>query len=84
MTTHNVTIQNFAFSPPQIRIQRGDTVSWVSQDTVEHTVTADNGEFDSGDIVKGDPPFQHKFDDTGDVPYHCNHHDGMKGTVTVT
>jgi plastocyanin len=84
MASHDVTIKNFAYSPKEIEIKQGDTVVWTSQDGISHTVTADQGEFDSGDIVKGDPPFQHTFASAGEVKYHCDHHGGMKGKVTVT
>ncbi|KRP86945.1 hypothetical protein AOQ72_02935 [Bradyrhizobium yuanmingense] len=83
MASYNVTIKNFAFSPSQIEIKQGDKVIWTSEDTIAHTVTADGGEFDSGDMVKGDAPFEHTFGTTGEIPYHCDHHGGMRGKVTV-
>jgi plastocyanin len=84
MASRNVTIKNFAYSPKEIEIQRGGTVVWTNEDNIAHTVTADAGEFDSGDIVSGDPPFEYTFESAGEVAYHCEHHVGMKGKVTVT
>jgi plastocyanin len=84
MKTHDVTIRNFAYSPREIRIEQGDTVVWTSEDGVEHTVTADGGEFDSGDLIKGGPPFQYTFKSVGEVEYGCRHHHGMRGKVSVT
>jgi plastocyanin len=84
MASHNVTIKNFAYSPKEIETKQGDTVVWTSEDNIAHTVTADGGEFDSGDIIKGDPPFEHTFESVSEVRYHCDHHGGMKGKVTVT
>jgi hypothetical protein len=49
-----------------------------------HTVTANEGAFDRGDFVKRDPPFEFTFSTAGEFKYHCDHHGGMKGTVTVT
>jgi plastocyanin len=83
MAKHPVTVKNFAYTPKDIEVTAGDTVVWTSEDSVAHTVTADAGEFDSGDIAKGDPPFEHTFKSAGEVKYHCDHHGGMKGKVTV-
>jgi plastocyanin len=84
MANHNVTVKNFAYVPSEITVQLGDSVAWTSEDDIEHTVTADSGEFDSGNILKGDPPFEHTFESAGEIKYHCDHHGGMKGKVTVT
>jgi len=83
MSTHPVSIRNFAYSPKELEIQQGDKVVWTSQDDIAHTVTADSGEFDSGDIVAGDPPFEYTFESAGEFKYHCEHHGGMTGKVTV-
>ena len=87
MAITNVTIKNFAYSPKDIEIQQGDKVVWTSEDAIEHTVTADNGYFDSGDFTRDDPPFEHAFDTVTapdqPIKYHCEHHGGMKGTVKV-
>jgi plastocyanin len=87
MATTNVTIKNFAYTPKEIEITQGDKVVWTSEDAVEHTVTADNGDFDSGDIAKDDPPFEQTFDTVtaagAPIRYHCDHHGSMKGSITV-
>jgi plastocyanin len=83
MTDKNVTIKNFRFIDAEIEIKQGDRVIWTSEDEIEHTVTANDDTFDSGDIVKGDPPFEVVFNKVGEFKYHCNHHAGMKGKVTV-
>ena len=36
-----VIIKNFAFSPQTISIRTGSSVTWVNQDTVNHTVVSD-------------------------------------------
>ena len=50
---------------------------------MQHTVTADNGEFDSG-VLNKDQSFSHVFAAAGVVGYHCEIHGNMVGTVTVT
>jgi hypothetical protein len=49
---------------------------------MNHTVTADNGEFDSGVLGK-DKSFSHLFDTAGTVEYHCEIHPNMTGIVVV-
>jgi plastocyanin len=49
----------------------------------EHTVTADDGSFDSGPLT-GDATFTFTFETPGTYAYHCSIHSSMTGTVTVT
>jgi plastocyanin len=57
-------------------------VLWTNDDTIEHTVTADDGSFDSGPISPGDN-FDSTFDTHGDFSYHCSIHPFMTGVVIV-
>lgn len=84
--TLDIDIQGNQFVDGSPTIQKGDTVRWTQRDTATHTVTADDGSFDSGNLVVGVPTrsqFSHTFDAVGEVPYHCEVHPGMTGTVTV-
>jgi plastocyanin len=77
-----VVIKNFAYNPASMTIEAGDTVTWTNDDGVTHTVTADNGEFDSGDLAPG-KTFSFTFATAGTYPYHCSIHASMHGTVVV-
>ena len=77
-----VSISNYAFNPPQLRVAPGTTVTWVNNDTVAHTATADNGLFDSGTIQPGGS-YSVIFNGAGTVTYHCAIHPEMKGSVIV-
>jgi plastocyanin len=72
------------FAPSSITIQAGGTVTWSNDGQVTHTVTANNGSFNSGDLNPGQS-FSHKFTQPGTFPYYCEPHQFvcMKGTVTV-
>jgi plastocyanin len=77
-----VTIENIAYSPANITVSVGTTVTWTNKDPVIHTVTSDTGLFDSGDISQGNT-FNYTFNDKGTFAYHCTIHATMHGTVTV-
>jgi len=81
--TTNVTIKNFSFNPSSITVVIGvnNTVTWTNEDTVTHTVTADNGSF--GSSVPPGTTFTHTFTTAGVFAYHCSIHTYMKGTVKV-
>jgi plastocyanin len=82
-TTASVTIDGYAFHPPTLRIEVGTTVKWTNHQNITHTVTANNGSFNSGDIAPGHS-FSHMFTSAGKFPYHCMIHPFMHGTVIVT
>ena len=78
-----VTISNFKFVPQSITVKRGGVVTWVDSEG-SHTVTANDGSFDSGGLTAG-KSFTHKFTKAGTFKYHCSFHgEDMSGTVTVT
>jgi plastocyanin len=78
-----VTIVNRAFSPAAVSVPAGTSVSWVNRDGAEHTVTADNGSFDSGTLTGGGQ-FAFTFPTPGAFAYFCAIHIGMRVTVRVT
>jgi amicyanin len=80
---NSVNIRNFAFSPSQINIKVGDTITWTNSDTAPHTVTSDSGsELDSPTISVGQT-YSHTFANTGTFDYYCTIHPSMKGKVVV-
>jgi plastocyanin len=78
-----ISIQDFFFSPAQITVQSGTTVTWTNQGNAPHTVTADDGSFDSERLNPGES-FSHTFKSPGTVAYHCEIHPFMRGSVTVS
>lgn len=77
-----VLIQSMSFSPSSITITAGETVKWTNNDAMTHTVTSNDGLFESGDLANGSS-FSKKFPDKGTFNYHCTYHVGMTGTVIV-
>ena len=83
--TNSVAIQNFAFSPADITVKKGTTVTWTNKDSTTHTVTETDSQTgpDSGDVASV-KSYSFTFDTAGTFHYHCSIHTEMVGTVTVT
>src|SRR5215210_7824621 len=81
-STTTVEILNNAFNPPQLNVAPGTTVTFVNRDSVPHTVTADNGLFDSGELAPG-ASYPVVLEGAGTVPYHFELHPEMQGSIVV-
>jgi len=80
---HDVSITDDKdFSPEDLTINVGDTVTWTNDDDSPHTVTADDDQFNSGNMGEG-AMWSYTFTEAGSYDYHCNYHGSMTGTVTV-
>ena len=80
VTNESVTIANNLFSPTPLTVNVGSTVTWVNNDTVTHTATADDQSFASG-LVKKATSWAHTFAAPGTFTYFCEIHPEMTGTV---
>lgn len=85
----SVTIQNFVFSPPNLTVDRGTTVTWNNKDTVNHQVTSDDPALNakgmgfSSPVIPAGGTYTVMFGTPGTFTYHCNLHPLMKGTIIV-
>lgn len=79
---HKVAIKDVKFTPRELKVKKGDTVVWINSDERDHTVTADDKSFKSGNLGDGGT-FRHKFDKPGKYKYHCEYHPRMKATIVV-
>lgn len=71
--TAQVSIRDTSYEPQTIRVRVGDTVTWTNHDPLEHTVTSDDGAFDSGPLAQ-DYVFSWTFYEPGTYAYHCEPH----------
>ena len=81
-TAWSMNIGDNFFDPPQSAVEAGSTITWTNNGDEPHTVTADDGSFDSGMLKPGDS-YTVAFDGQGTVTYHCAIHPEMRGSVTV-
>ena len=81
-------LDNSCFEPHIVRIESGDTITWINNDDAIHVVTSgnpndgSNGFFDSG-FMEMNGTFSFTFDMEGNYEYFCTLHPWMNGFVTV-
>lgn len=80
-----VTIQNYQFTPSNVVIKQGGTVTWINRDPVTHTATPQtSGSFKgTGPIAADSTSAPVTFATSGTHSYYCEIHPFMKGTITV-
>jgi amicyanin len=76
-----VTIDNFTFSPPELKVKVGDTVTWTNHDDIPHTVVS-AGKYRSK-TMDTDDHFSFTFTAAGDYKYFCSLHPHMTGMIKV-
>lgn len=79
---NEILIYDNEYEDTEYYIDIGETITWVNDDETSHTVTADDGSFDSGTLGPGET-FSHSFSTAGEFNYHCNFHTAMVGKIIV-
>jgi plastocyanin len=77
-----VTVDNFSFTPKEITVVAGTTITWVNHDDVPHTVVSTDKKFKSK-ALDTDDQFSFTFTDSGTYAYFCSVHPMMTGKVIV-
>jgi plastocyanin len=79
-----IIIKNFAFSPAQLTVKKGTSVTWKNEDSAPHIIASDSGlpGLLSGTLATGNE-FTFTFDQAGDQGYHCQIHPSMTGSVKI-
>src|SRR3954451_4002203 len=80
-----VIMKNTRFTPMNIKVKAGGTITWTNKDPFAHTVTYGSGpglKFDSGNVDSGST-FKQKFRTAGQINYVCKIHKNQTGTITV-
>lgn len=76
-----VEIRNMKF-PDAIEIRPGGTIRFVNLDSVAHTVTADDGTWNS-DLIEPGQSWTLTLSETGETSFHCIPHSFMRSVVRV-
>jgi plastocyanin len=82
---------NPPYTPTELSVKKGETVTVVNDDNAPHTATSGNGPEDAGQafdtslIMAGaSGTIDTTAIEAGEYPYFCTVHPFMKGTLTVT
>jgi amicyanin len=78
----SVEIANFNFTPAELTVTVGGTVTWTNNDDAPHTVTSTDKTF-SSPSVNTDGQFTFTFATPGTYAYFCAIHPFMTGKVIV-
>lgn len=76
-----VTIDNFTFTPAELTLKVGDTVTFTNHDDIPHAVVS-AGKFRSK-TLDSDDSFTFTFASAGDYKYFCSLHPHMTGMIKV-
>ncbi len=82
--------ENYVPNKPTVLLGFTNKVIWQNNDDTPHTVTPDHrqsdsysGDFGSLGVVKPGEVYEFLFTEPQTVPYHCEPHPWMTGTITV-
>lgn len=79
---YEVVMENHEFSPETLEVPTGTTVTWTNRNGTDHTVTSDDGFFNS--TVGPEDSYTYTFDEAGTFDYYCTIHPDMTGTIQVS
>ena len=78
-----VHISNFTFGPQDLKVKIGQTVTWVNDDDIPHTVVSGARLFKSKVLDTGDS-FSFTFTKAGAYGYFCSLHPHLTAKVLVS
>jgi uncharacterized membrane protein/plastocyanin len=78
-----IVMREMRFNPPDKSISPGTVVEWKNEDIFSHSVTADDGSFDSGLIAPGQS-WRKTFTNAQTFRYHCRPHPNMAARLVVS
>ena len=81
-SAETVAIQNLAFSPGNLQVPVGATVTWANRDSVPHNTTSTDGSWKTQTLSQGDSGSV-TFDRAGEYDYYCTIHPSMKAHLSV-
>jgi len=81
-TSVSARVQDFLFQPARLQVAAGTTIVWTNNGQVTHTVSAQDGSFDSGPIEPG-AQRSITFSRRGTFAFHCTPHPFMRGVIVV-
>jgi plastocyanin len=81
--TKTVDITVAGFTPKNMTIDFGDTVTWTNKDTANHQVLADQGAFPTSPVLGPNQSYSHTFTRSGSFDYRDAFNTNRRGSITV-
>jgi plastocyanin len=81
--TKTVDITQAGFTPKNITIDFGDTVTWTNKDTANHQVLADQVAFPTSPVLAANQSYSHTFKKSGNFNYRDAFNTNRRGSITV-
>ena len=81
-STATVTIADLAFSPGNLQVPVGATVTWKNRDSAPHDATARDGSWKTSTLSTGESDTL-TFSRAGEYDYYCSIHPSMKAHLSV-
>lgn len=81
--TGTVTVRDFSFEPADFTVTPGAVMTVTNTGTTDHTLTAQDGGFDTGPIAPGATATVTAPSRPGAYSYLCSFHHFMRGILTV-
>ena len=79
-----VSIDNFTFSPKELKVKAGTTVTWTNHDDIAHGIASSNNAFAKSKVIDTDDSYSFKFTAPGTYQYFCYLHPNvMVGSIIV-
>jgi plastocyanin len=82
-TSTAVSIDNFTFSPQQLTVKAGTTVTWTNKDDIPHGIAATGNTFKRSAAMDTDDNYSFTFTTPGTYQYFCYIHPHMTGMIVV-
>lgn len=81
--TYQISINNSLFSPNNIAIKIGDTITWTNFDNSIQTITPDINDDLENNVLAKSQSFTYTFYKSGTYKYHSKYNKNMTGIVIV-
>ncbi len=82
--------ENYVPNKAKVLLGISNKVTWKNLDDTPHTVTPDHrasdsysGDFGSIGVIKSGESFEFLFTEAQEIPYHCEPHPWMTGTIII-
>lgn len=83
--TNQITIQNYIFSPQDVRIKKGQTVIWTNADPSPHKIiVVVDGTKTASSTISSNGSFSFVFDKAGTFTYYDSDLPDEQGAIVVT